>query len=227
MRMGCLVLKEGRDDKKVKRRSRLRGGSFSAIAIYEWLACLDPILVEDSPVQSPVKVFPGHQFANDGDPQPCQPSAALPKGGKYCQSRGGHVVLTHSTSEASTSITVTGGAQESSFLPPRPPPLVHCPRLSFHMESPCDVTPVRGNMSQCRECRQFGHVYLPLDLCVGHKAYGIDPCRGQYGNVQCCCNVTCTQSCCPSQMLQIPSSVAVKLVPVHAEYILKDMQGRL
>ena len=191
-----------------------------------------PILVGDSPVQSPVKVLPGHQFGNNGDPKPRQPSTAVPSGGKcQCLSRGGHIVFTHSTSEASTSITVTGGAQESSSLPPQPPPLVHCPLLFFHMERPFDLTFVRGNMIVCRGCHQFEPVYLPLDLCVGHKEWqrSIDACRGQYSNVYCYCNVACTQSHCPrftSQMLQIPSSVAVQLVPVHTEYNLKHMHGR-
>lgn len=55
-------------------------------------------------------------------------STAVPTVGKHCQSqRGGHVVLTHST--------VTGGTQESSFLPPQLPPLLHCPSLSPQLET--------------------------------------------------------------------------------------------
>ena len=53
--------------------------------------------------------------------------------------QGGSVELTHTAAGASTRITVTGGTQESSCLPPLPPPLVHCPSLSPQSDSPFEL----------------------------------------------------------------------------------------
>ena len=176
-------------------------------------------------------------YARGGDGRS---SIALPSVGKHhqCQ-QGGHVVLTHSTSEASTSITVTGGqgTQESCFLPPQPPPLVHCSSLSPLLESPFELAFVRGNISVCRGCRQKYHkpACPPSDLCVRHKEWQrfVDPCgeqQSRYGNVYYHCNVACIQSRCPEftpKMLNIPSLMTVQLLPSHTEYILKHMSGRL
>ena len=60
---------------------------------------------------------------------------------------GGSVELTHTAAGASLRITVTGGTQESSRLPPLPPPLVHCPSLSPRSDSPFELAFVSGNIS--------------------------------------------------------------------------------
>ena len=73
---------------------------------------------------------------------------------------------------ASISINVTGGTQASSFLPPQPPPLEHCPSLSPQSEIPFELTFVRGNISACRGyCQKYRKPVCPL--CVRAKTQGV------------------------------------------------------
>ena len=150
--------------------------------------------------------------------------------------QGGSVEVTHTAAGASTRITVTGGTQESSCLPPLPPPLVHYPSLSPQSDSPFELAFVSGHISVCRGCRQRypKPPYSPMDLCVRHKEWQrfVEPCGDQqshYGNVYYHCNVPCIQSRCPDfrpQMLDIHSTIAMQLSPVRTEYLIKQMPGR-
>ena len=167
-----------------------------------------------------------------------QSSIPMSSAGRHHHSQqGGRVELTHSEAGTSTRLTVTGGTQESSFLPALPPPLVHFPSVSPQIDSPFELAFISGNISVCRGCRQKYHKppRPPTDLCVRHKEWQkfVDPCGDQqsrYGDVYYHCNVACVQSRCPEftpEMLQIASTMAIQLLPVHTEYILKQMPGKL
>ena len=175
-------------------------------------------------------------YASGGDVQSSIPACTSME--KYHHSQqGGSVELMHTASGASTRITVTGGTQESSHLPPLPPPLVHCPSaLSPQPSSPFELAFIRGNISVCRGCRQRypKPAFPPMDICVRHKEWQnfVDPCGDQqsrYGNVYYHCNIPCIQSRCPEfqpQMLDIPSMIAMQLLPVHTDYLIKQMPGK-
>ena len=157
---------------------------------------------------------------------------------KYHHSQQGESVeLMHTSPGASTRIIETGGAQESSHLPLHPPLLVHCPlAVSPQPSGPFELAFISGNISICRVCRQKypKPTFPPMDICVRHKEWQkfVDPCgdqQSQYGNVYYYCNMPCIQSHCPEfqpQMLEISSTIAMQLLPVHTEHLIKQMPGR-
>ena len=119
-----------------------------------------------------------------------------------------------------------------------PPPLVHCPTaVTPPSSSSFELAFITGNISVCRGCRQkyTKPAQPPMDLCVRHKEWQkfIDPCGDQqsrYGNVYYHCNVPCIRSRCPEfepAQLEIPTRIAMQLSPLHTEYLIKQMPGKL
>jgi len=100
---------------------------------------------------------------------------------------------------------------------------------------------ITGNIRVCRGCQQkYSKPALPPhNLCVQHKewqSFGtMDNRQARFGNVYFHCNLSCVNLPCvkavwPSfslEMLHIPPSVVVQLLPVHTELIRRQMPGRL
>lgn len=165
-------------------------------------------------------------------------SSTVGAGEYHHNQHSGSVVLTHSSH--GTKLTVMGGKQESSLvsgLPRMPPPLVHCPTAQTPTPSSSfELAFVAGNISVCRGCRQkySKPPVPPMDLCVRHKEWQqfIDSCGNQqnrFGNVYYHCNIPCIRSRCPEfepSQLEVSSRIAMQLLPMHTEYLIKQMPGR-
>lgn len=151
-------------------------------------------------------------------------------------------VPSHSPSVSHTNVSVTGsasvnfGAQAMGNVLPSPPPLIQVPPETSPETNPFTLTFITGNIRVCRGCRQkYSKPALPPhNLCVRHKewqSFGpIDNRQTRFGNVYFHCNLACVKAVWPSfnpEMLHIPPSVLVQLLPAHTELIRRQMPGRL
>jgi len=96
--------------------------------------------------------------------------------------------------------------------------------------------PIKGNIRVCCGCQQkYSKPALPPhNLCVRHKewqSFGpMDNQQTRFGNVYFHCNLPYVEAVWPSfspEMLHIPPSVVVQLLPAHTELIRRQMPGRL
>jgi len=146
-----------------------------------------------------------------------------------------------SSSVSHTNVSVTGsasvnfGAQAmANVLPSSPPPLIQAPPEISPETSPFTLTFITGNIRVCHGCRQKYHkpALPPHNLCVRHKewqSFGpIDNQQTRFGNIYFHCNLPCVKAVWPSfssEMLHIPPSVVVQLLPAYIELIRRQMPG--
>ena len=148
-----------------------------------------------------------------------------------------------SSSVHHTNVSVSGGASVNlggsamtTVLPSLPPPLIQALPKTSPETSPFTIVFITGNIRICRGCRQkyTKPALPPHNLCVQHKewqSFGpMDNRQTRFGNVYFHCNLPCIRAVWPSfnpEMLVIPPSVVVQLLPAHTEFIRRQMPGRL
>ena len=140
-----------------------------------------------------------------------------------------------------TNVSVTGSASVNlgapvitTVLPSLPPPLIEALPETSAETSPFTLAFISGNIRVCRGCRQkyTKPAVPPHNLCVWHKEWQLfgpmDNRQTRFGNVYFHCNLPCIRAVWPNfypEMLDIPPSVVVQLLPAHTEFIRKQMPG--
>lgn len=190
-------------------------------------------------------ILPLNQSTSQGEPhqEPLNASFACPTSHQIRPQELVSISFPCHSSVHHINVSVTGSASVNSgspaminVLPSSPPPLIQALTETSPETSPFTLAFVTGNIRVCRGCRQkYSKPALPPhNLCVRHKEWqsfgAVDNRQTRFGNVYFHCNIPCIRAVWPTfhpEMLDIPTSVLVQLMPAHTEYIRRQMPGRL